>query len=45
MGLIGYYLFPLIMGGTVYGFSPLNFLKRPALWLQSISKVRATWTS
>ncbi len=45
MGLIGYYLFPVISGGTVYGFSPLNFLKRPALWLQTISKVRATITS
>lgn len=45
MGLIGYYLFPLIRGGTVYGFSPLNFLKRPALWLQTISKVRSTITS
>jgi thioester reductase-like protein len=45
MGLIGYYLFPLIEGGTVYGFSPLNFLKRPALWLQTISRVRSTITS
>ncbi len=45
MGLIGYYLFPLIASGTVYGFSPLNFLKRPALWLETISKVRATITS
>jgi thioester reductase-like protein len=45
MGLIGYYLFPLVEGGTVYGFSPLNFLKRPSLWLQTISKVRSTITS
>jgi len=45
MGLIGYYLFPLIVGGTAYGFSPLDFLKRPALWLQTISRVRATYTS
>jgi thioester reductase-like protein len=45
MGLIGYYLFPLILGGTTYGFSPLDFLKRPALWLQTISRVRATYTS
>ncbi|MBP1602994.1 MAG: AMP-binding enzyme [Acidobacteria bacterium] len=45
MGLIGYYLFPLIEGGTVHGFSPLNFLKRPALWLQTISRVKATITS
>jgi thioester reductase-like protein len=45
MGLIGYYLYPLLVGGTNYGFSPLNFLKRPALWLQTISRVKATWTS
>lgn len=45
MGLIGYYLFPLVMGGSVHGFSPLNFLKRPALWLQTISNVRSTITS
>lgn len=45
MGLIGYYLFPPISGGTTYGFSPLTFLKRPDLWLQTISRVRATCTS
>jgi thioester reductase-like protein len=45
MGLIGYYLFPVIVGGTTYGFSPLDFLKRPALWIQTLSRVRATYTS
>ena len=45
MGLIGYYLFPLIVGGTTYGFSPLDFLKRPGLWIQTLSRVRATYTS
>ena len=45
MGLIGYYLEPAIMGGTVHGFSPLDFLKRPALWLETISRTRATYTS
>jgi len=45
MGLIGYYLFPLITGGTTHGFSPLDFLKRPALWLQTISRVGATYAS
>ena len=45
MGLIGYYLYPLIAGGTTYGFAPLNFLKRPEIWLQTISRVRATYTS
>ncbi|HEX6852011.1 MAG TPA: thioester reductase domain-containing protein [Candidatus Polarisedimenticolaceae bacterium] len=45
MGLIGYYLMPAISGGTTYGFSPLDFLKRPALWLETISRVKATYTS
>ena len=45
MGLIGYYLFPLIAGGTIYGFSPTDFLRRPILWLQTLSRVRATCSS
>jgi thioester reductase-like protein len=45
MGLIGYYLFPIIVGGTTHGFSPLDFLKRPALWLRTLSRVRGTYTS
>ena len=45
MGLIGYYLFPVIGGGTTFGFSPQDFLKKPALWLQIISRVRATYAS
>jgi len=39
MGLIGYYLFTMIAGGTLIGFSSLSFLKRPLLWLEAIS----TW--
>jgi thioester reductase-like protein len=45
MGLIGYYLFTCISGGTTYGFSPVDFLRRPLLWLQTLSHVRATCTS
>jgi len=45
MGLIGYYLFPVITGATTYGISPADFLRRPALWLQTISRVRATYAS
>ncbi len=45
MGLIGHYLFVVHMGGTNHGFAPFDFLKRPALWLQTISKVRATQTA
>jgi thioester reductase-like protein len=45
MGLIGYYLHPVIAGGTTYGLSPTDFLKRPLLWLQTLSQVRATCSS
>lgn len=45
MGLIGYYLFFAIQGGTTYGFSPTDFIKRPALWLETISKYKATASS
>jgi thioester reductase-like protein len=45
MGLIGFYLFPLIFGGTTYGFAPTDFLKRPILWLETMSRVRATCSS
>ncbi|MBD81109.1 MAG: hypothetical protein CL840_19480 [Crocinitomicaceae bacterium] len=45
MGLIGYYLFFAIKGGTTYGFSPSDFIKRPALWLETISKYHATASS
>src|SRR5262249_44643671 len=45
MGLIGYQLFPIIGGGTAHCLSPLSFLKRPALWLQTISRLRATHSS
>jgi len=45
MGLIGYYLYPFITGGTAYGFSPLDFLKRPVLWLETISRVGASHTA
>ena len=45
MGFIGYYLFPLIAGGATYGFSPMDFLRRPRLWLETIGRVGATMTS
>jgi thioester reductase-like protein len=45
MGLIGFYLFQVVSGGTTYGFSPLDFLRRPALWLETLSRYRATYTS
>ena len=45
MGLIGYYLFVALSGGTTYGFSPLDFIRRPALWLETISRYRGTASS
>lgn len=45
MGLIGYYLFFALKGGTTYGFSPADFIQRPALWLEAITEFRATASS
>lgn len=41
LGLIGYYLFSAVTGGTTYGFSPIDFIQRPALWLETMTKYRA----
>ena len=45
MGLIGYYLFFALKGGSTYGFSPMDFIQRPSLWLETISKDRGTASS
>lgn len=45
MGMIGFYLFLIVTGGTTYGFSPADFLRRPVLWLETISRYRGTITS
>lgn len=45
MGLIGYYLFLAIKGGVNYGFSSFDFIRKPALWLETISKYRGTASS
>ena len=42
MGLIGAYLYPLIRGGSAFGFAPADFLARPLLWLETIGRVHAT---
>jgi acyl-CoA synthetase (AMP-forming)/AMP-acid ligase II/acyl carrier protein len=42
MGLIGGVLQPLAGGFPVVLMSPLDFLKRPARWLEAISRHRAT---
>jgi thioester reductase-like protein len=42
MGLIAFYMFSPICGGTTYGSSPLDFVQRPLLWLEAMSRFRAT---
>ncbi|KAK9273513.1 hypothetical protein L1049_018323 [Liquidambar formosana] len=42
MGLIGGLFTALVSGGTAVLFSPLTFIKNPLLWLQIMSKYRAT---
>lgn len=42
MGLIGCHLYILLRRGCLYGFSGANFLKRPLLWLETISRFRGT---
>lgn len=38
MGLIGMLLQPLYIGGSATTMAPLSFLKRPALWLEAVSR-------
>jgi thioester reductase-like protein len=45
MGLIGCYLYPALRGGTTYGFAPMDFIQRPLLWFETISRYRATSTA
>jgi fatty-acyl-CoA synthase len=44
MGLIGFVLAPLAHGIQVTFMSPLQFLKRPAQWLQAMTRYRGTIT-
>lgn len=45
MGLIGGLLGPLFRGGKLVLMSPLLFLRKPEVWLKSISKHRGTVTA
>lgn len=42
MGLIGSYLGVLYCGGRGYYMSPVSFLQRPMLWMEAVSKYKAT---
>ena len=45
MGLIGYYLYSALAGGTTYGFSAADFIRRPALWFDTITRYQASASS
>ena len=45
LGLIPYYIYTALSGGENYGFSPSSFIKRPAYWLEMMSKYKATASS
>lgn len=42
MGLIAFYLFMPIKGATSYGLSPLDFIRRPLVWLEAMTRYEAT---
>ena len=45
MGLIGYYLYSALAGGTTYGFSATDFIRRPTLWFDTITRYQASASS
>lgn len=45
MGLIGYHLTPMVAGWEHYIMPTELFIRRPALWLEVISKFRITFTA
>ncbi len=44
MGLIGYHITPIAVGGTQVSLSPIRFVKQPVLWLRKAHQHRATVT-
>lgn len=44
MGLVGQVLQPLFLGGRCVFTSPITFIKRPVMWLELITRHRATIT-
>lgn len=43
MGLIGHYLFPVVLGGANHGMSAHDFLRNPLTWLRLATHHRATY--
>jgi len=44
MGLMGGVLYPLLNGGSTALMDPLDFLRRPQLWLEAIDRQRASFS-
>jgi acyl-CoA synthetase (AMP-forming)/AMP-acid ligase II len=44
MGLMGGILYPLLCGGFSAQMSPLDFIRRPELWLRAVSDHRASFS-
>lgn len=45
MGLIGYYIYAVLSGGTTWGLSPRSFMQNPSIWLDLLTRHKATATS
>lgn len=42
MGLIGFHITPVYAGVTQYFINPVDFVKNPALWLDTMSRMKCT---
>lgn len=45
MGLIGFHLTPLFAGATQYFIDPIDFIKNPGLWIETMSQKKCTITA
>lgn len=45
MGLIGYYIYAVLSGGTTWGLSPRSFMQNPSIWMELLTRHKATATS
>jgi len=44
MGLIGFHVAPMLIGGTMVYFSPIHFIQQPTMWLHIISRFKHVFT-
>jgi 7-keto-8-aminopelargonate synthetase-like enzyme/acyl-CoA synthetase (AMP-forming)/AMP-acid ligase II/acyl carrier protein len=42
MGLVGFIISPCVMGSRCISMSPISFIKNPSIWMQTVSKYKAT---